>query len=53
MKKFNIERTIPHLNKTSSDINEYKQHYTKSMQNMIYKIYESDFIEFNYNYFIN
>jgi hypothetical protein len=53
MKKFNIERTIPHLNKTSSNMNEYKQHYTKSMQNMIYKIYESDFIEFNYDYFIN
>lgn len=52
IKKFNIECTIPHLNQASSSQNEYKSHYNKNIQKMIYKIYESDFIEFKYSYFI-
>ena len=51
--KFGINSEIPHLNKLSLNINEYKNFMTRDIQNLIYKKYEPDFIEFKYSYFID
>lgn len=53
MKKFNISKDIPHLNKASDNPNEYKKAINKNIQNTIYSIYKEDFLEFNYSYFID